>query len=617
MPIHYTGNDAQIREILALLNRRDPSGATVLLTAEACGGATLTVKKKGDRAVIRFGRRVELFRGIGLLFEHRGQETYETTQPCVFSVNGVMLDCSRNAVLQEKTVRKIIRYLALMGLNTLMLYTENTYTVPEYPYFGYMRGRYTERELKSLNEYAASYGVEMIPCIQTLAHLDGALRWRAFSGLSDTEDTLLADDERTYDLIEAMVRACRAAYTTDRIHIGMDEAVFMGLGQYRLLHGEQCREEVFCRHLERVTAICKAYGFRPMIWSDMIFRLVSGQYYEGEIGDGSPLRTALPEVDLVYWDYYRTAQEDYERTMAGHRVLKNKLLFAGCAWRWASFAPSVQYSMRVSRMALNACLKQGVGEAFATAWGDDGSESSVFTVLPTLQLYAEYGYGMPTDDAAIAARLEACTGESLADMQRMDLPDLPSGDVIGPSADPCKYLLYQDPLCSLFDRHIAGDYPQRYAEFAGLLREAAARSATLGYAFAMLARLCDLLSHKCRYHTEVMTAYRAGDRDAVREIARRQLPLLQEKLSAFAGSAEAQWTEENKSWGYEVTDIRLGGLSARLETAKKRLLQWADGETDRIEELDEPRLTFGNETDMEPVPTYCYLWRQMVSAGRI
>ena len=62
---------------------------------------------------------------------------------------GTQIDCSRNAVMNVDAVKRWIDLTAAMGHNTLMLYTEDTYEVPEYPYFGYMRGRYSFEELKN------------------------------------------------------------------------------------------------------------------------------------------------------------------------------------------------------------------------------------------------------------------------------------------------------------------------------------------------------------------------------------------------------------------------------------------------------------------------------------
>ena len=130
----------------------------------------------------------------------------------------------------------------------LMLYTEDTYEVPEYPYFGYMRGRYSQSQLQELDAYAKGYGIELIPCMQTLAHLAPTLRWECFDEIKDTNDILLCGEEKTYEFIEAMIRACRNSFSTDRIHIGMDEAFMLGLGKFREKNGIYPREEIFCDH---------------------------------------------------------------------------------------------------------------------------------------------------------------------------------------------------------------------------------------------------------------------------------------------------------------------------------------------------------------------------------
>lgn len=65
-----------------------------------------------------------------------------------------MIDCSRGGVLRLKTVYFLLNNMALMGLNMLQLYTEDTYEVEGEPLFGYLRGRYTTRELSLIDDYA-------------------------------------------------------------------------------------------------------------------------------------------------------------------------------------------------------------------------------------------------------------------------------------------------------------------------------------------------------------------------------------------------------------------------------------------------------------------------------
>ena len=46
---------------------------------------------------------------------------------------GVMVDCSRNAVMKVETVKKFIDAMSKMGYNMLMLYTEDAFYVEKYP----------------------------------------------------------------------------------------------------------------------------------------------------------------------------------------------------------------------------------------------------------------------------------------------------------------------------------------------------------------------------------------------------------------------------------------------------------------------------------------------------
>lgn len=76
---------------------------------------------------------------------------------------GVMLDCSRNAVMKVCEVKRFIDYIAQMGYNALELYTEDTFEVIDEPYFGYLRGRYSIAELREIDAYAQTKNVELIP----------------------------------------------------------------------------------------------------------------------------------------------------------------------------------------------------------------------------------------------------------------------------------------------------------------------------------------------------------------------------------------------------------------------------------------------------------------------
>ena len=109
---------------------------------------------------------------------------------------GVMLPVAYKSSMSVETMKRFFRTIAGMGYNQVFLYTEDKIEVDNEPYHGYMRGRYSQKEIIDLDEYAASVGIELIPCVQTLAHLSGLALWSDQYKI-DSQDVLLCDDERT------------------------------------------------------------------------------------------------------------------------------------------------------------------------------------------------------------------------------------------------------------------------------------------------------------------------------------------------------------------------------------------------------------------------------------
>ena len=132
-----------------------------------------------------------------------------------FETFGVMIDMSRNAVMSIDGLRRFLPLLKKMGYNCVMLYTEDTYEVDGEPYFGYMRGRYTKAEMKEIDAYADSLGITVIPCMQTLAHLNAIFRWGEFP--RDCDDILLTDNDRTYEFIDHMFATLSECFKSRKI----------------------------------------------------------------------------------------------------------------------------------------------------------------------------------------------------------------------------------------------------------------------------------------------------------------------------------------------------------------------------------------------------------------
>ena len=59
------------------------------------------------------------------------------------------------------------------------------------------------------------------------------------------------------------------------------------------------------------------------------------------------------------------------------------------------------------------------------------------------------------------------------------------------------------------------------------------------------------------------------------------------RLDEFYNAFEAQWYQENKAYGFEIQDLRLGGLKQRITHIRKMLTDYVNGKTDKLEELEE------------------------------
>lgn len=335
-----------------------------------------------------------------------------------------MLDCSRNAVMTVDELKKFIKLLSRLGYNQLMLYTEDTYEVDGEKFFGYFRGRYTQNELKEIDDFAYEHGMELVPCIQTLAHFTALIRWPQYADMKDMDDILLVGDERTYKLIENMISSLRKCFRTEKLHIGMDEANNLGKGKYRDIHGDVDRTEILLYHLNRVCEISRKYSFKPMMWSDMFYRIANGgKYYSVFSGFDPPIKEKIPgDLFLVYWDYYHLEKSFYDGMIKGHKQLSDNIVFAGGAWKWGSFVPNNSLSIAANKAAFEACIENGIRNVFITLWSDNGAECSPYSVLPTIVSSACLARGVQ-DEEKIKEYFEEVTGCNYDDFMMLELPD--------------------------------------------------------------------------------------------------------------------------------------------------------------------------------------------------
>ena len=513
---------------------------------------------------------------------------------------GVMLDCARNGVPAIEELKAFIVRLAFSGYGYLGLYLEDCFEVDGEPYFGYMRGRYSKSELSEIVEFASVFGIEIVPYIQTLAHLYGIFHhWEHYTAtVRDFGDILLIGEKRTYELIENMLRTVSEVFSSKRINLGMDEAFMMLLGKYRDINGIADRAAAFSYHVERVCALCRKYGLSPSVWADMFLSHVSSE------------KLKIPnDLTLVAWSYACKEEQDYEKQLNAAAKLTDKIYFASAAHKWYGYAPLNEFTDFTALPALKAA-KGRVKDFCLTLWGDDGAECSYNAVWYSLLNVASKAYGQAQMNS------EVITGYSPKELLCMDLPNKVFDEPMDKEVNVSKYALFEDVFYGLSDRRSSERFTEYFERNEKILNSLAAKKGPFRYLYSEYAALCGVLKLKTGLRQKLIAAYKSGDKVALSGYA-DTLGKILKKLTALKKLIETQWLKDYKPFGIEVQQIRLAGLSERLKFCRNKLNDYAVGKISKIAELEEddlaPVLSGDNYTDALRFNSY----EQNVSYGMI
>jgi len=572
-----------LTELAAEYPLHEGAGEPTLEFISGAPGEPLRLSREGQRLRIRYATLSDALRGLGAALAGL-PERGEIVEDRSFSTLGIMLDCSRNAVMEVEHVKRWLRRLALLGYNMMMLYTEDTYQLPGEPFFGFFRGAYSPDDLRAVDDYAARLGIEMIGCVQTLAHLAQILKWAAYSKVGDTGGILLAGEADTYALIRKMIECCARSFRSRRIHIGMDEAHGLGRGRYMDLHGCRRPFDIFNEHLDKVIGICREHGLKPMIWSDMYFRMGSktGDYYDKEAVIPADVKAAIPaDVEFVYWDYYHDDEQTYRDFIRMHRDLGKEPIVGSGIWTWGSVWYERGRTEANAAPCVGACKKDGIRDLFFCLWGDDGGYCEFDSALAGIAFAAAQAYG--ESGAAMRERFEAVCGIGYDDV-------LIGCELEKFSAPP---ILWDDPIYGLHWLTRRARDPECWAQALAHYRRLARRLSRLRgqtepVDMAHAGLLARYLATKIEFRMKLEEAYYSRDRAKMEAMARgtsRMMRLTEKVIDSF----RRQWLRRNRRPGLEVLEIRLGGVRQRYAELATALRELVSGERDSIWELEEAR----------------------------
>lgn len=553
---------------------------------EKCVGELKIVAKDGKTTVF-YEKDNQLARAALLLKAHGGGDLCIEDKR-LFEELCFMVDCSRNGVLSVPTVKKFIRNLSMLGYNSMMLYTEDTYEIEGEPIFGYLRGRYTKAELREIDAYAQEWGIEMIPCIQTLAHLNALRRWYTdYEELFDIDDILMVGDERVYRLIDKMFKTMSECFVSRRIHIGMDEAHNVGRGAYMDKNGYRNTFDVLSEHLTKVAEIAEKYGYEIIMWSDMFLNIANREKRRLD-GKGNALIPSdvidkVPKnVSVCHWDYNAFPSDNYLHRFRMHEDFKNPVWMAVSSHKTGGFAAANAYSEHEMKTAFSACRKYKMNRIINCSWNDGGAEASQFSNLPSIVNVSGYAYGKTRTQ--MKKEFQALTGYSYDAFMKLEWTENGCGTITEDIMRVTKVMLYNDLLTGQLDTEVNRAYTPCFARTAKALMHV--KKGQYEYMFENMAQIARVTEVKYELGVRLREAYAAGDKEKMRALT-KDMDETVRRLQKFIKTLRKQWMTELKPYGFEIQEYRLGGVIARIKGCKERVLQYVNGEVDKIPELEE------------------------------
>ena len=259
-----------------------------------------------------------------------------------------------------------------------------------------------------------------------------------------------------------------------------------------------------------------------------------------------------------------------------------------------------------------------------TFWFDNGTETPVRTSFYSAIYFAQLCYDPKIDYKKLDQWLVQLTGYNKDAYHLLDQFDSLEGVMKeNKNADnPSKYMLYQDILMGLFDGQIAGtqqDLAKHYKQLAETLESLTKEENTSSMKpiFSYYATLAELLSEKSMIGIHIRKAYQQGEKEKLIALV-AQIKSCISKISTLKEKREEIWFSECRPFGFEVLDIRLGGIKVRLESAERRIQSYLDGKVASIEELEEEMILYHEDVN-DKNHKLCQggFWQTMVSAGNI
>lgn len=286
-------------------------------------------------------------------------------------VRGFMMDISRGKVPTLETVYRIVDLLALLKMNHLEMYIEGfSFAYPSFPAVWAEGTPFTPEEFRKLDRYCIQRHIDLVPCQNTLGHMEPWLKQPACRHLAESDGeveilgftvgpaTLNPTDPGSLKLLQAMTDDLLACFCSGSYNVCLDEPYELGKGKSAAKADETGVGGLYLEHIKNMHAMAANAGKRMLMWGDFV-----GQH--PQVLDGMP-----KDITILEWGYDRTYP--FEKNLS---LLQEKGFgFYVCPGTssWSSYTGITDNMLANITAAANAAAKYGGSGLLLTDWGDGG-----------------------------------------------------------------------------------------------------------------------------------------------------------------------------------------------------------------------------------------------------
>jgi hypothetical protein len=302
-----------------------------------------------------------------------------------FRDRGVMLDVSRGRVPRRATLEALVDLCARLRLNVLMLYVEHTFAFRRHPEIGAGASPLDAETILALDAYAADRGVELVPCLQSLGHMERVLSLPRYRKLAESDRRWSVSPSRpeTYAFLEDLYDEFLPLFRSKRFNANCDEPFDLGRGQSARRAPKKSPGELFAGHVDALERLARKHGKQLMIWADFAYK------------HADQIPRLAPDTVLIDWWYEASFEADRIAKLRRHGF---EFWVSPGTSAWNCLFPRIANSeANIARWA-EAGKRHGATGFLNTDWGDFGHYNTLGASLYAYAQGAQQAWSGPTDE---------------------------------------------------------------------------------------------------------------------------------------------------------------------------------------------------------------------------